>query len=118
MGDCDVFNRLATIQDLIKRFSHNYLRQTNFLLGKGTNIDKEVTLKQFQNILSAALVPVAAAVPIKEKKECKKYTHDPNPPKRPLTPYFLYIQTGRPIITNDLSQDMPKGAVQDENQRH
>ncbi|KAH8899385.1 hypothetical protein GQ53DRAFT_741508 [Thozetella sp. PMI_491] len=112
-----VFNRLATIQDLIKSFSHDYLRQTNLLLGEGTNIDEEATLEQFQNVLSAPLVPVAVAPPVEEKKERKKRTHDPNAPKRPLTPYFLYMQTARPIIANDLGQDAPKGAVQDEGQR-
>jgi hypothetical protein len=102
---------------LIKSFSHDYLRQTNLLLGEGTNIDEEATLEQFQNVLSAPLVPVAVAPPVEEKKERKKRTHDPNAPKRPLTPYFLYMQTARPIIANDLGQEAPKGAVQDEGQR-
>jgi hypothetical protein len=56
--------------------------------------------------------------PIKEeKKERKKRTHDPNAPKRPLTPYFLYMQTARPIIASDLGEDAAKGAVQEEGQR-
>lgn len=55
--------------------------------------------------------------PVEEKKERKKRTHDPNAPKRPLTPYFLYMQTARPIIANDLGDQVPKGAVQDEGQR-
>ncbi|RBQ82996.1 hypothetical protein VDGD_00928 [Verticillium dahliae] len=54
---------------------------------------------------------------IEEKKERKKRTHDPNAPKRPLTPYFLYMQTARPIIASDLGADAPKGAVQEEGQR-
>ncbi len=62
-------------------------------------------------------VPVAPAPAGEEKKERKKRTHDPNAPKRPLTPYFLYMQTARPIIANDLGPDAPKGAVQEEGQR-
>lgn len=58
--------------------------------------------------------PVAA---IEEKKERKKRQHDPNAPKRPLTPYFLYMQTARPIIAVDLGDGVPKGAVQEEGQR-
>jgi len=54
---------------------------------------------------------------VEEKKERKKRTHDPNAPKRPLTPYFLYMQTARPIIASDLGEDAPKGAVQEEGQR-
>jgi hypothetical protein len=61
--------------------------------------------------------PVEVAPPVEEKKERKKRQHDPNAPKRPLTPYFLYMQTARPIIANDLGQDAPKGAVQEEGQR-
>lgn len=54
---------------------------------------------------------------VEEKKERKKRTHDPNAPKRPLTPYFLYMQHARSIIANDLGADAPKGAVQEEGQR-
>lgn len=57
------------------------------------------------------------APPAEEKKERKKRTHDPNAPKRPLTPYFLYMQHARSIIANDLGADAPKGAVQEEGQR-
>ncbi len=55
--------------------------------------------------------------PVEEKKERKKRTHDPNAPKRPLTPYFLYMQHARSIIANDLGAEAPKGAVQEEGQR-
>lgn len=55
-----------------------------------------------------AVVPEADA---DGKKEKKKRVHDPNAPKRPLTPFFLYMQTARPIIANDLGPDMPKRAV-------
>lgn len=62
--------------------------------------------------------PEAAAPPAtEEKKERKKRTHDPNAPKRPLTPYFLYMQHARSIIANDLGAEAPKGAVQEEGQR-
>lgn len=55
--------------------------------------------------------------PVEEKKERKKRTIDPNAPKRPLTPYFLYMQHARSIIANDLGAEAPKGAVQEEGQR-
>ena len=61
--------------------------------------------------------PRPAILPVEEKKERKKRSHDPNAPKRPLTPYFLYMQTARPIIASDLGQGAPKGAVQEEGQR-
>ncbi|KAK6859804.1 hypothetical protein PG995_003440 [Apiospora arundinis] len=67
--------------------------------------------------LRLLLAPRQLSPPVEEKKERKKRQHDPNAPKRPLTPYFLYMQTARPIIATDLGNEAPKGAVQDEGQR-
>ncbi|KAB5549824.1 hypothetical protein GE09DRAFT_1127931 [Coniochaeta sp. 2T2.1] len=115
-----VYARLATIQDLIKSFATDYLRQTNLLLGEGTNIeDGQQLLAGFEHAFNGLIQPQApppAPVGL-EKKERKKRTHDPNAPKRPLTPYFLYMQTARPIIASDLGETAPKGAVQEEGQR-
>ncbi|ERS95966.1 high mobility group protein [Sporothrix schenckii 1099-18] len=118
-----VYARLSTIQELLKNFSGEYLRQTNLLLGEGAGVDGVGELIGFDTGLlppvGAVLPPVAVAVApaADEKKERKKRTHDPNAPKRPLTPYFLYMQTARPIIANDLGPEAPKGAVQEEGQR-
>jgi len=114
-----VYQRLQTIQDLIRSFSQDYLRQTNLLIGEGTNLENGADLQGISGALGN-LIPAAIAAPqppVEEKKERKKRTHDPNAPKRPLTPYFLYMQTARPIIANDLGDQVPKGAVQDEGQR-
>lgn len=112
-----VYARLSTIQDLIKSFSVDYLRQTNLLLGEGTNFENGADLAALENAFN--LLPPAPIMmpPVEEKKERKKRSHDPNAPKRPLTPYFLYMQTARPIIGADLGADAPKGAVQEEGQR-
>ncbi|KIH89565.1 hmg box protein [Sporothrix brasiliensis 5110] len=118
-----VYARLSTIQELLKNFSGEYLRQTNLLLGEGAGVDGVGELIGFDTGLlppvGTVLPPVAVAVApaADEKKERKKRTHDPNAPKRPLTPYFLYMQTARPIIANDLGPEAPKGAVQEEGQR-
>ncbi|KAJ9151998.1 High mobility group protein 1 [Pleurostoma richardsiae] len=115
-----VYSRLATIQDLIKSFSADYLRQTNLLLGEGTNLENGGELPDLESALGLNLlppVPGPPAPPVEEKKERKKRHHDPNAPKRPLTPYFLYMQTARPIIAGDLGEAAPKGAVQEEGQR-
>ncbi|KAK4128122.1 hypothetical protein N657DRAFT_667456 [Parathielavia appendiculata] len=114
-----VYQRLQTIQDLIRSFSQDYLRQTNLLIGEGTNLENGGELDRIAGSFTN-LMPAAFAVPqppVEEKKERKKRTHDPNAPKRPLTPYFLYMQTARPIIANDLGAEVPKGAVQEEGQR-
>lgn len=104
---------------MIRSFSQDYLRQTNLLIGEGTNLENGADLDHLAGTL-ASLNPaalVAPQPPVEEKKERKKRTHDPNAPKRPLTPYFLYMQTARPIIASDLGEQAPKGAVQDEGQR-
>ncbi len=109
---------MSTIQGLLKNFTMDYLRQTNLLLGEGVSVENESELASLDTALSLLQQPVPGVVPaIEEKKERKKRTHDPNAPKRPLTPYFLYMQTARPIIASDLGPDAAKGAVQEEGQR-
>ena len=100
----------------------NYNRQTSLLLGEPEAlVDNvvDINLNHALNLLPAPvpqpILPVAP--PVEEKKERKKRTHDPNAPKRPLTPYFLYMQTARPIIARDLGEEAPKGAIQTEGQR-
>jgi len=113
-----VYQRLSTIQDLIKSFSQDYLRQTNLLLGEGTNLENGGEFDLQQQLGGNLFAGFVTQMPqVEEKKERKKRTHDPNAPKRPLTPYFLYMQTARPIIANDLGEEAPKGAVQEEGQR-
>ncbi|KAK1635968.1 HMG box protein [Colletotrichum phormii] len=121
-----VHQRLITILELIKNFSEDYYRQTSLLLGDPAHegipgIDHPMATLEHaaQNIapLALGLQPAYHPAPVEEKKERKKRTHDPNAPKRPLTPYFLYMQTARPIIANDLGDAAPKGAVQEEGQR-
>jgi chemotaxis protein histidine kinase CheA len=113
-----VYQRLQTIQDLIRSFSQDYLRQTNLLIGEGTNLENGSELDHLVSGLGSLMPAMAVPQPpVEEKKERKKRTHDPNAPKRPLTPYFLYMQTARPIIASDLGDQAPKGAVQDEGQR-
>lgn len=104
----------------MKNFSDDFLRQTNLLIGEPTPFDNGGGPPL--SAMIAGLDGIASqlndlAPPVEEKKERKKRQHDPNAPKRPLTPYFLYMQTARPIIANDLGADAPKGAVQEEGQR-
>lgn len=102
----------------MKSFSDDFLRQTNLLIGEPAPFDNGGG--HMQNLIANldGMAQLAGfGEHVEEKKERKKRTHDPNAPKRPLTPYFLYMQTARPIIANDLGQDAPKGAVQEEGQR-
>ena len=53
-----VYQRLQTIQDLIRSFSQDYLRQTNLLIGEGTNLENgaelERTVVSLNNMIPAA----------------------------------------------------------------
>jgi len=114
--------RMSTMIELLRKFTADYKYQTDLLLG-----DNPTELPQpdlFANLDSAAAQLLAGVNPVldlgapaEEKKERKKRSHDPNAPKRPLTPYFLYMQHARSIIANDLGPESPKGAVQEEGQR-
>ncbi|CAM1504460.1 Fc.00g020510.m01.CDS01 [Cosmosporella sp. VM-42] len=111
--------RLTTILELLRSFTADYVRQTNLLLGEPTAEGaQDNLLANFENAAAQLIMPMPElAPPVEEKKERKKRTHDPNAPKRPLTPYFLYMQHARSIIANDLGAEAPKGAVQEEGQR-
>lgn len=116
-----MYQRLTTIQGIIGSFANDYLTQTNLLLGEptfGDGNDMSMNADFHSLQLPANGMPIPFPVPVvEEKKERKKRQHDPNAPKRPLTPYFLYMQTARPIIAVDLGEGVPKGAVQEEGQR-
>ncbi|OAQ96103.1 hypothetical protein LLEC1_08067 [Akanthomyces lecanii] len=112
--------RLGTIMELFRSFTNDYIRQTALLLGEQVgNLDEAINNSFDPAAAAALMLPVGelGVPPVEEKKERKKRTHDPNAPKRPLTPYFLYMQHARSIIANDLGAEAPKGAVQEEGQR-
>lgn len=104
----------------MKNFADDFVRQTNLLIGEPAPFDNGAgaSMQSLVASLDGIGGQLSDLLPHgEEKKERKKRTHDPNAPKRPLTPYFLYMQTARPIIANDLGTDAPKGAVQEEGQR-
>lgn len=115
---------LATLQDAIQTLSSAYIKHTNAVLGEhGAGLDVESALSRLgDNPLLGGLGGLRAVSPAKsatgdQKAQKKKRAHDPNAPKRPLTPYFLYMQTARPIIAEDLGPDVAKGAVSAEGVR-
>ncbi|KAI8629736.1 hypothetical protein F5Y19DRAFT_464424 [Xylariaceae sp. FL1651] len=115
-----VHQRFNTITALMKNFADDFVRQTNLLIGEPAPFDNGPgpAMQSLVATLDGIGGQLGDLLPHgEEKKERKKRTHDPNAPKRPLTPYFLYMQTARPIIASDLGADAPKGAVQEEGQR-
>ncbi|RKF55144.1 putative high mobility group protein [Golovinomyces cichoracearum] len=117
----DIVTGLQTLQDAIKTLFTAYIKHINAVLGEhGASLDVDAALAKLgeipllnigDNLGSATSQGKTPAEVVPEKKERKKRNHDPNAPKRPLTPFFLYMQTARPIIAKDLGADVPKGAV-------
>ena len=50
-------------------------------------------------------------------KKRKRAPPDPNAPKRPLTPYFLYMQHNRATIAQEMGPEAKKKDVSDEGTR-
>ncbi|OBT65502.1 hypothetical protein VE03_04980 [Pseudogymnoascus sp. 23342-1-I1] len=122
-----VVTGLATLQDAIQTLSSAYIKHTNAYLGDnpaaGLEVESALSRLGDNPLLSGltggfrAPTPAISAPGPDAKKEKKKRVHDPNAPKRPLTPYFLYMQTARPIIAGDLGPEVAKGAVSNEGVR-
>lgn len=52
-----------------------------------------------------------------QKKRKRKRVHDPNAPKRALTPYFLYMKINRPLIAKELGETAKPKDIADEGAR-
>ena len=121
-----VVTGLATLQSAVQDLSRAYITHTNTVLGKGTG--SSVELPFFTNPLGGEIglfggrtqTPVAAAPEQSAKAEGKKRKrapHDKNAPKRPRTPYFLYMQFARDGISRDMGPGFTSKQVQDEGTR-
>lgn len=89
-------------------------------MGESGSIESVLAnLREAAGNAAAAVAAQRSLSPAKadEKPDRKKRIHDPNAPKRPLTPFFLYMQTARPIITADLGPEAQKGSVSEEGTR-
>lgn len=116
---------LATLQTSVQDLSRAYINHANTVLapGRGGSLDANLT-----NILSesgllasanAASRPagILADVEGDGKKKRKRTPHDPNAPKRALTPYFLYMQSARSQIAKELGDQAKPKEVADEGTR-
>lgn len=92
----------------------------------GAGLDIDSALSRFDNNpLLNNLAGLRTGSPAKsdsgaqagDKKKRARKAPDPLAPKRPLTPFFLYMQTARPIIAGDLGDSVEKGEVSLEGQR-
>lgn len=101
-----VVTRLATLQSSIQDLSRAYIAHTNTVITKGSGSPLERLNLTFpllgENALLGARIstPGRAQEPLDNKR--KKRAHDKNAPKRPVTSYFLYMQTARSQIASEM----------------
>lgn len=108
-----------SIQAQIADFSKAYVEHVNNIInGTSASIDLPIVpagLSHFD------FVPRASSPGAKSeaggRKKRKRAPVDPNAPKRPLTPYFLYMQNNRPKIAEDLGSEAKPKAIADEGTR-
>lgn len=123
--NCDqVIVALATLQSSVQDLSRAYINHANTVLapGRGGELNANLT-----NILteSGLLTGTTQAAPPADdaaaagagKKKRKRVPHDPNAPKRALTPYFLYMQSARTQIAKELGDNAKPKEVADEGTR-
>ncbi|EED16800.1 HMG box protein, putative [Talaromyces stipitatus ATCC 10500] len=120
---------LAGLQSAVSDLSRFYLDHTNTILNRGPVLAENsltsglaggFASSLFENALLGSAVAQhalgqdAGKSETGEKKKRKRAPHDPNAPKRALTPYFLYMQHNRQLIANELGPDAKPKDVADE----
>ncbi|EXJ89834.1 hypothetical protein A1O3_02901 [Capronia epimyces CBS 606.96] len=116
---------LATLQSSVQDLSRAYIQHANTVLTPGKHglnpIDANLTsILTDSGLLAARPAEAAPAAPEPEtdgKKKRKRTPHDPNAPKRALTPYFLYMQSARATIAKELGDQAKPKEVADEGTR-
>lgn len=113
---------LATLQSSVQELSRAYINHANTVLAPGRvgALDSNLTTV----LTDSGLLTGAAPIPLPnienpdgEKKKRKRQPHDPNAPKRALTPYFLYMQHARAKIHKELGEQARPKEVADEGTR-
>jgi hypothetical protein len=118
---------LATLMSSVQDLSRAYINHANTVIapGRGGALDSNLTsiLTESGLLTGPGGAAVAAAVAQAEapeeggKKKRKRTPHDPNAPKRALTPYFLYMQSARSQIAKELGDQAKPKEVADEGTR-
>lgn len=116
---------LATLQTSVQDLSRAYIKHANTVLapGRGGSLDANLTnILSESGLLAGANVNAGPAGLLAEaegdgKKKRKRTPHDPNAPKRALTPYFLYMQSARGQISRELGEQAKPKEVADEGTR-
>lgn len=117
-----VVTGLATLQSAVQDLSRAYITHTNTVLGRAPG--SRLELMSLANPLGdngllgpRAATPAAGTELGDGKKKRKRTPPDPDAPKRPLTPYFLYMKTARPLIAMDVPGNTTPKEIAEEGTR-
>jgi len=112
---------LATLQSAVSDLSRAYINHANTVLNRGpSTLDLgPITSSLLENGLlgGGRVLSPGARSDGEVKKKRKRAPHDPNAPKRALTPYFLYMQHNRSAIASELGSSARPKEVADEGTR-
>ncbi|KAL8819929.1 MAG: hypothetical protein Q9191_007625 [Dirinaria sp. TL-2023a] len=114
-----VVTGLATLQSAVQDLSRAYIAHTNTVIGKTPGSSLEllnlaVPLGGENAIFGNRAATPAPNVEGGENKKRKRAPHDKNAPKRPVTPYFLYMKTARGEIAKEMTPGHTAKEVADE----
>jgi hypothetical protein len=111
-------NGLTNISNALNELARSYAQHTNKWVGAESSLPSGVELVGMANLFSTsnanATAPLTGAIngaveaagDKKTKKEKKpRKQKDPNAPKRPLTAYFLYTMSARPVVKQDFEDN-------------
>ncbi|MCJ1350204.1 MAG: hypothetical protein MMC33_000185 [Icmadophila ericetorum] len=109
---------LGSIENAAHDLSRNFIRHTNELINNG-NISA-LDLLTLANPLAENGAPTARRAPTPGPKtdgiKKPKRPHDKNAPTKAMTPFFLFMQTMRPIIQREMGPDYKSKDVELEGQ--
>ncbi|KAL9022171.1 MAG: hypothetical protein Q9185_000571 [Variospora sp. 1 TL-2023] len=121
-----VVTGLATLQSAVQDLSRAYIAHTNTVIGKGAGPSLELLnfttpLGGESGLFNTGQLATPAPAPAPEqgegKKKRKRAPHDKNAPKRPVTPYFLYMSFARDGIAKSMGSGTSAKQVADEGTR-
>ncbi|CAL5872981.1 uncharacterized protein PFLUO_LOCUS7250 [Penicillium psychrofluorescens] len=108
--------RLMDLQSYVAELSKSYLKHAENVINGGP-----ATIEIPPMFAGISSLPRAGSPGVKSEagdgKQKRKRVVDPNAPKRPLTPYFLYMQHRRGDITKELGQGSRPRDVAEEGTR-
>ena len=111
---------LAQLQSAVQDLSRAYITHTNTVIGKGPGSSLEFLANPLggeNGLFSARLTTPAPTGEQPETKKRKRAPHDKNAPKRPVTPYFLYMKTARSLIGDQMDPGSTAKQIADEGTR-